>query len=888
MIPQRFTTKSQEILQATQDAAVGRGQFVIEPAHLLFALLEDGDNVVVKIMDKLETPVAELERDVETIVETLPRVASTDVVQAMLSPATRKTIKGAEEAAERLHDEYVSTEHLLMGLIAADDAISKSLVNAGITEERVLNVLKEIRGTQRITSPEPESTYQALEKYGRNLTVAARAEKLDPVIGRDDEIRRVMQTLSRRTKNNPVLIGEAGTGKTAIVEGLVQRIVAGDAPESLRDKEVISLDLGALVAGTKFRGEFEDRLKAVIREIADSDGRIVLFVDELHTLVGAGISEGGTMDAANLLKPALARGEIRCIGATTLNEYKRHIEKDAALERRFQPIFVGEPSVTDTVAILRGLKEKYELHHGVRITDAAILAAAALSDRYISDRFLPDKAVDLMDESASALRMEIDSRPAELERLVRAMTNLEIEKKALEREADAVSKKRLKEIGRVYAETKEQADALTMRWKSERDMIAAIRERNNAIETLRAESDIAERSGELQRVAEIRYRDIPAKQKEVDVLQAKLMRIAPESRMLKDSVTPEDIARAVARWTGIPATRLLASEAERLVKLEDELARRVVGQTEAVRAVANAIRRSRTGVGETGRPIGSFLFLGPTGVGKTELAKALAASLMNDESAIVRLDMSEYTERHTLSRMIGSPPGYVGHDEGGQLTEKVRRRPYSVVLFDEIEKAHPETVNILLQILEDGRLTDGKGRSVNFKNTVVIMTSNLGSELILENHKRTELGFHDGDGKDESSTGLDGKLRGLLKDRFRPELLNRIDDVVVFHALGKSELAKVVDIQLERVAKRLKERNIKIVVTAKAKDWLASHGYDPVFGARPLRRLIQTEVLDKLATMLLEAGQRDGIEVKVDAGKDGVAIETKAVKKSYPRSENRP
>jgi ATP-dependent Clp protease ATP-binding subunit ClpB len=877
MMPQQFTTKSQEILHAAHDLAAEAGHAALLPAHILLALCDDAENAVVTIFAKGEIPLAPLRAEVETLLDAAAKSENGETVHIALSVAVRKALSVAQEAMEHLGDSYVSTEHLLLGLLGAGDPTAKILAQHGLTEERILEVLKDIRGAQHVDSPEPEAKYQALEKYGRNLTAAARAEKLDPVIGRDEEIRRVMQVLTRRMKNNPVLIGEAGTGKTAIVEGLAQRIVTGDAPELLRDKEIVSLDLGALIAGAKFRGEFEDRLKAVLREITESRGRIILFIDEMHTLVGAGTTEGGVMDAANLLKPALARGELRAIGATTVNEYRRHIEKDAALERRFQPVYVEQPSVSDTIAILRGLREKYELHHGVRLTDAAIISAATLSDRYITDRFLPDKAVDLIDEAASALRMEIESRPTELDRLLRTLTTLEIERKALEREEDVVSKKRLKALEKEYADQKEQADTLTARWKSERDLITSLREKLRIIEKLRQESDIAERSGDLQRVAEIRYRDIPSLQKEVDALEIKLLKIDPESRMLKNAVLPDDIARVVGKWTGVPVTKLLASEMEKLAHLEEELGARVVGQQEAVVAVANAVRRSRAGIGEPNRPIGSFFFLGPTGVGKTELARALAASLFNDEAALIRLDMSEYMERHTVARMIGSPPGYVGHEEGGQLTEKVRRRPYSIVLFDEIEKAHPEAANILLQILEDGRLTDGKGRVVNFTNTVIIMTSNLGSDIILEQRTKTDLGFQGATRGAESETdGLEKKLRAVLRDNFRPELLNRIDDVVIFHALSEHELRRVVSLQLGVIAKRLAAQHVTLLVSDKAKDLLATQGYDPLFGARPLRRLIQKEILNPLASLLINEGKSEEKQtIQVDVEKGAFRITTK-------------
>jgi ATP-dependent Clp protease ATP-binding subunit ClpB len=786
-------------------------------------------------------------------------------------------LERSKKEADKLGDEFISTEHLLLAIIGIKSKAQEILINAGVEYDKILKILSEVRGNQTVDSPEPETKYRVLEKYTLNLTEQARQKKLDPVIGRDNEIRRIMQVLSRRTKNNPVLIGEAGTGKTAIIEGLAQRIVAGDVPETLKNKELVSLDLGSLLAGSKFRGEFEDRLKAVIKEINSQQGRIILFIDELHTLVGAGASEGA-MDASNMLKPSLARGELKAIGATTNKEYQKYIEKDAALERRFQPIYVSEPSIEDTIAMLRGIKEKYEVHHGVRITDEAVIAAAKLSARYITDRFLPDKAVDLIDEATSALRMEIDSSPAELDNLKREIKRLEIAKAGLLKDKNKKASIKLKEINKELSILKEKANQLELHWKNEKEKISTIRASKKKIDELKAQAEIIERKGDdLTRVAEIRYSQIPELEKKIKKQQADLIEIQKSGqRILKEEVDEEDIAKVVSRWTGIPVSKMMESDMEKLSHAEEELKKRVVGQDEAIKHVANAIRRSRAGISEEKKPIGSFMFVGPTGVGKTELAKTLAEFIFNDESALIRLDMSEFMEKHSVAKFIGSPPGYVGHEEGGQLTEKIRRRPYSVILFDEIEKAHPEVFNILLQILDDGQLTDSKGRKVNFKNTIIIMTSNLGNEVI----KEYSIGFADTTSEKEATNIRENEMREkidkILKDHFKLEFLNRIDEIVIFKSLSKEVLSKIVDLELGKVKNRLKNKDITIKVENKVKKMLAEKGYDTTFGARPLKRIIQNMILDELALEIIEGKIKEGDKVVIDLGiKDKVVMKVK-------------
>ncbi|HUT52120.1 MAG TPA: ATP-dependent chaperone ClpB [bacterium] len=846
----KLTVMTQEALQKAHGLAAEQGHQAIEAEHVLLGMLAQEKNVVAPILQKLGVNLPALGQELAELLAKLPRVSGISSDQVYLSPRLNKVLEAAQAEADRVQDKFVSTEHVLLAAAEEQGPAGEALRGQGVTRDGIFKALMEIRGGQRVTDQNPEAKYDALKQYARDLTEIAAKGKMDPVIGSDEEIRRVMQVLSRRTKNNPVLIGEPGVGKTAIAEGLAQRIVAGDVPEGLKNKRIAALDMGALIAGTKYRGEFEDRLKAVIKEIVESNGQVILFIDELHTIVGAGAAEGA-IDASNMLKPALARGELRTIGATTLDEYRKHVEKDAALERRFQPIVVDEPTVADTISILRGLKEKYEVHHGVRITDGAIVAAATLSHRYISDRFLPDKAIDLMDEAASRLRIEIDSMPAEIDQLERKRIRLEIEREALKKEKDKASKERLKNLESEIGEIVESADALKATWSREKEGIQAIRELRAKMDELHVEEQQAERVGDYNRVAEVRFGLIPELEKELYEAQEKLKAVQADQAMLKEEVDEEDIAEIVSKWTGIPVARMMESEKEKLLQMEDRLARRVIGQGEALHAVANAVRRSRSGLSDPNRPIGSFIFLGPTGVGKTETGRALAEFLFDDEQNMARIDMSEFMEKHSVARLIGAPPGYVGYEEGGYLTETVRRKPYSVVLFDEIEKAHPDVFNVLLQILDDGRLTDGQGRTVDFKNTVIIMTSNIGTRFIQTVDEHT-------------MDRVREQVMAELRAAFKPEFLNRVDDIIIFSSLAFKEIKKIVDIQVEKLAERLKERKIGLELTEAAKDYLAKAGYDPQYGARPLKRAIQREAADPLARAILEGKFKDGDTIVAD------------------------
>jgi len=854
----KFTLKAQEIIQASQQLAEKFGHQQIEPEHLVRAILDQKEGVIPALLGKIGADQSQLIQSFDDALEKTPRVSGTGFGQAYISSRSKAVLDNAFAEAEQMKDEFVSLEHILLAVTGEKEGeATRLLAIAGIVRDTILKALVDIRGGQRITDPNPEDKYQALERFSRDLTTIASKGDLDPVIGRDDEIRRVIQVLSRRTKNNPVLIGEPGVGKTAIVEGLAQRIVQGDIPETLKDKRVVALDMGALIAGAKYRGEFEDRLKAVLKEVTDAQGQIILFIDEMHTVVGAGAAEGA-VDASNMLKPALARGELKCIGATTIKEYRKYIEKDAAFERRFQPVMVNEPTVEDTISILRGLKEKYEVHHGVRIKDSALVAAATLSHRYITDRFLPDKAIDLVDEATSRLRIEIDSMPAEIDDIQRKITQLEIEKEALKKEKDQASKDRLEKLQEELNELKPQTNAMIAHWKKEKGIISKIREIKEKLESTRSEAQMAERQGDLTKAAELKYGTLIELEKSLNEENKILEEFQGEQKMLKEEVDSEDIAEVVAKWTGIPVSRMMEGEKEKLLKMEERLAHRVVGQEKGINAVSSAVRRARSGLQDPDRPIGSFIFMGPTGVGKTELARALAEFLFDDEQYMVRIDMSEYMEKHSVARLIGAPPGYVGYEEGGYLTEAIRRHPYSIVLFDEIEKAHPDVFNVLLQILDDGRMTDGKGRTVDFKNTVLIMTSNVGSELIRELGAKNDI-------------EMERRVMEALHATFKPEFLNRIDEIVIFNSLGSEEIKKIVGIQIGLLSKRLEAKKITLELTDKAKEFLANSGFDPVYGARPLKRAIQHLIQDPLAMKILEGSVKEGDHVSIDV-KDGQVV----------------